>query len=84
MPHFRSAVCQVCGVPGPPTEVPLTRAWNAYGSPVAGLMNASTHSPARPPGRRWCAPSCAGVVEHEEAATAETGRDGSIMPRLAL
>ena len=42
MPHFRSAVCQVCGVPGTPTEMPLIRAsWNAYGSPVAGLTNAS-------------------------------------------
>ncbi len=42
MPHFRSAVRQVCGVPGTPTEMPLTRAsWNAYGSPVAGLTNAS-------------------------------------------
>ena len=77
MPHFRSAVCQVCGVPGPPTEVPLTRAsWNAYGSPVAGLMNASTSH-----ARRRGLPAVdgvhrpgTGVVEHEEAATAETGR----------
>ena len=43
VPHFRSAVCQVCGVPGTPTEMPLTRAsWNAYARPVAGSMKALT------------------------------------------
>jgi hypothetical protein len=41
VPHFRSAVCQVCGVPGTPTEMPLMRAsWNCNGSPVAGSTNA--------------------------------------------
>jgi hypothetical protein len=43
VPHFCSAVCQVCGVPGTPTEMPLMRAsWNCNGSPVAGSTNAST------------------------------------------
>ena len=78
MPHFRSAVCQVCGVPGTPTEMPLTRAsWNCERQPGGGVDER-----VLPHGRWRGLPAVdgvhrlgTGVVEHEEAATAETGRE---------
>ena len=65
------------GVPGTPTEMPLTRAsWKRTAARWRGRRTRSAaSSPARPPGRRSCAPSGAGVVVDEEAATADTGRE---------
>ena len=78
VPHFRSAVCQVCGVPGTPTEMPLMRApWNCNGSPVAGLMKAFSCMVAGAASRpsMVCTVLNTGVVEHQEAAAAKTGRE---------